>query len=94
MSLGFTHFKGADKKVKGNEREGRQEKARTGEGGKKEVERKEEGEEEKERKEPILMTMRNQNHQQFPTLLTEVGLQVVRSMGHQSFYFLFNTLYF
>lgn len=52
------------------------------------MERKEEGEEEKERKKPILMTMRNQNHQQFPTPLTEAGLQVVRSMGHRS------TLYF
>lgn len=36
MSLGFTHFKRADKKVKGNEREGRQEEARTGEGGRRE----------------------------------------------------------
>lgn len=33
MSLGFTHFKRADKKVKGNEREGRQEEARMGGGG-------------------------------------------------------------
>lgn len=65
MNLGFTHFKGADKKVKGNEREGRQEEARTGEGGRRKWRGKRKEREKKNRKEPILMTMRNQNHQEF-----------------------------